>query len=125
MPFIPRTDKETTDYVTNTKKKKVKREPVISEIIGLIDSSPASATASGMPVSYSNSLQQATVWACVRIVSEIIAQLPIIVQTKTAGGWEDSEAHDIHRLLAEPNDWQTQHDFIATLNIWTERAGNG
>lgn len=107
------------------KRKKSSGSRSFSEIIGLIDSSPASATASGMPVSYSNSLQQATVWACVRIVSEIIAQLPIIVQTKTAGGWEDSEAHDIHRLLAEPNDWQTQHDLIATLISWTERAGNG
>ena len=72
-----------------------------------------------------SAMRQSTVWACVKIVSEIIAQLPIDVQIKQGSKWVKSESHDIYQVLAEPNDFQNQHDLISFLEYWSELTGNG
>lgn len=82
-------------------------------------------TASGATVTTISSLRQATVWACVRILSEIIAQLPIEVQQRKNGTWVTAENHDFLDLIHEPNDFQTKHDLISFLVCWAEMEGNG
>lgn len=76
-------------------------------------------------VTTDSALQQATVWACVRVISEVLAQLPVKIQTKNESGqWVDSE-HDALRLVHEPNEWQSKHEFISHLTSWAELQGNG
>lgn len=79
----------------------------------------------GTPVGTRSAMGQATVYACVRIISEIIAQLPMNVQQRQNGGWVTSDNHRLYQLLAEPNEWQTRHDLIASLVAWSEIRGNG
>jgi len=80
---------------------------------------------SGIYINSETAMRQSTVYACVRVISEIIAQLPIEVQTKSNNTWITAQDHDLNRLLAEPNQWQTQHDLISTLIAWAEMNGNG
>jgi HK97 family phage portal protein len=115
-------------FLTATRRPaEVKSQPRdFDEVIAALDSGWHGTTGSGINVNAVTAMRQATVWACVRIISEIIAQLPIEVHTKQPNGsWEDAEEHDLLQLLAEPNAWQTQHDLIATLIAWSEMQGNG
>jgi len=93
------------------------------DTIALLDGS-GYKTGAGKYVNDSIAMRQATVYACVRVLSETIAQLPIQVQTRKGGQWMTAENHDILSLLAEPNDWQTQHDLIASMVSWSEMDGN-
>jgi len=74
-------------------------------------------------ITETNAMTQATVWACVRILSESIAQLPISVQERNSGKWSDID-HDVLGLLAAPNAWQTQHEFLSQMVAWMELRGN-
>ena len=78
----------------------------------------------GERISVNKAMMQTTVWACVRIVSESIAQLPIQIQERSAVRWMDVIDHDALALLANPNGWQTQHELIAHLVVWMELKGN-
>lgn len=104
-------------------KPRIKERP-FNDIITLLERSGAQ-TDSGVYVNSVSAMRQATVWACVRIVSEIIGQLPIEVHTRKNGAWVESVEHPMLDLLAMPNDWQTQHDLISTLVHWSELQGNG
>jgi HK97 family phage portal protein len=94
------------------------------ETIAMLDSSGGATTDSGVYVNSDTAMRQSTVYACVRILSEIIAQLPVEVQMRRNGSWIAVEDHDILRLLASPNDWQVQHDMLATITSWSELRGN-
>ena len=91
------------------------------EIIEILDGNAVGTTFGRL--SPQTAMTQATVWACVRILSESIAQLPISVQQRNGGQWVDIE-HDALGLLAKPNEWQTQHEFISQMVSWTELQGN-
>lgn len=93
------------------------------EVIAMLDGG-GEKTGSGIYVNEQKAMQQSTVWACVRIISEIIAQLPIEVQVKEGATWKNAEQHDLLELLAEPNEWQTQHDLISFMIAWSEMRGN-
>jgi HK97 family phage portal protein len=109
--------------LTASRKPQEEKAQSFEDTIALLDSAGKS-TNSGVYVNSDTAMRQSTVFACVRVLSEIIGQLPIEVQTKKGGQWVESESHDIIRLLREPNDWQTQHDLISTLISWSELAGN-
>lgn len=113
-------------FLTSKKPESVKSQPrKFDEIIALLDSAYGGATKSGVHVNSITAMQQSTIWSCVRILSEIIAQLPIEVHRYEGGKWVNARDHDIIELLAEPNQWQTQHDLISTLISWAELEGNG
>jgi len=94
------------------------------EIIALLDGA-GSRSVAGALVNSNTSMRQATVWACVRILSEITAQLPINVQVKQNNQWVTAESHDALEIIAQPNDWMTQHDFVSHLMLWSELVGDG
>lgn len=104
----------------------------LEEIAADIDAANSGASrpwAGGGAVTVDTALQQTTVFACVKIIAETIATLPIKVQTKQreASGhnyWVDTE-HDALGVLYEPNDWQTTHDLISMWVAWAELRGNG
>lgn len=109
-------------FLTANRKPQEVKTRSFEDTIAMLDG--VGVSNSGVYVNSDSAMRQSTVFACVRVLSEIIGQLPIEVQTKKGGQWVEAESHDIIGLLREPNDWQTQHDLISTLVSWSELAGN-
>jgi len=83
-------------------------------------------TASGTYVSPSNALQIATVYACVRVIAETIATLPVHVYRRVPRGRELVTTHPAARLLdLGPNDEMSPVDLIETLTGHVLLWGNG
>jgi len=96
-----------------------------AEILALLDGGGGGGrTSSGVIVTEKNAMRQATVWACVKIISEVIAQLPIGVQQREGDSWIAAPDHKALSLLNAPNDWQTAHEFVSHLFTWSELRGN-
>ena len=68
------------------------------------------ATNSGTHVSPETAMRCASVYACVRVLSEDVAQLPFnICQHRRDGGSDVLYEHPLYRLVHNaPNDWQDQ-----------------
>lgn len=73
-------------------------------------------SAAGVNVTPSRALQQATVYACVRVLSEVVAQLPLFVYVREGRAKRRDPDHPLFPLLrARPNGWQTSFE-------WREQA---
>ena len=73
-------------------------------------------TASGESVSISTALQQATVYACVRVLSESVASLPVKVYELIDKGRKESTNHDLAQLLGvSPNPEMTAFTFWESM----------
>lgn len=94
-----------------------------AEVLAILDGN-GEYTDSGSLLTTNRALQQATVWSCVRILSETIASLPIKVQRRENGQWMDTLEHPANNLLTQPNEWQTGHEYISHLVLWSELRGN-
>ncbi len=70
-------------------------------------------TASGVSVSPDTAMQASTVYACVRVLAESVAQLPFPVYRRLDnGGKERDPSHPLYRILNwQPNRWQTAFEF--------------
>ena len=80
----------------------------------------------GIPVTPFTCLQVATVYACVKVLSEDVAKLPLRVRKKlNNGGWKDAPEHRINKLLHNPNGWMTPFEFWAYLVVCQQLRGNG
>ena len=110
--------------LTRISPKPAQKQRTAEEILAILDGHSLD-TIAGSSVTIDSAMTQTTVWACVRILSESIAQLPIAVQERQGEAWVYVEDHDSVALLAKPNDWQTQHEFLASLVSWMELRGNG
>ncbi len=91
---------------------------------------PASTPAiSGVNVSESTALQYSAVWACVRVISETIASLPLFVYQRLPGGGKDkSSNHALYRLLhLKPNPEMTAFQYrevaMAHVLLWGNHYG--
>lgn len=63
-------------------------------------------------VTEETALQLSAVWACVRLISQTVASLPILVYRKTDTGREVVTDHWFSRLMAnKPNQYQTRYEF--------------
>lgn len=64
-------------------------------------------------VSEESAMQLSAVWACVRIISQTIASLPLIVYRQTPDGRVIDENHWFAKLMAyKPNRYQTRFEFM-------------
>lgn len=74
-------------------------------------------TTSGKPVNETTAMQTTAVYACVRILSEAIASLPVhVYRYKEGGGKEKAIDHPLYQLLHdEPNPEMTSFVFRETL----------
>lgn len=74
-------------------------------------------TTSGKPVNETTAMQTTAVYACVRILSEAVASLPIhVYQYREDGGKEKVHDHSLYQLLHnEPNTEMTSFVFRETL----------
>ena len=86
-------------------------------------------TQSGVRVNHDSALMYSTVWACVRVISEAISQLPWRVLKRTNRGNEILPTHPADRLLYHsPNAEQTpavwrelvMHDVLTWGNAYQE-----
>jgi HK97 family phage portal protein len=67
---------------------------------------------SGEYVSPDSALRCSAVYSCVGILAESIAQLPLKLYRRTAGGKEEVEESPLRRILGwKPNEWQTSFEF--------------
>lgn len=93
------------------------------------------STTSGVSVTERNALQITTVYACVRIIAETIASLPLNVYKRAADGSKNKDVrHPLYRVLHdEANDEMTAFSFWETMvghmltwgNAYAEIERNG
>lgn len=71
-------------------------------------------TAVGIPVTPTVALQVGAVFACIKVISETLAALPLIVYERREDGGKDRAVdHPLYELLHEsPNAWQTSVEFL-------------
>lgn len=82
---------------------------------------------SGVEVNPTTAMQVEAVQACVRVLSETLAQLPLIVYRRLPdGGKERAAEHPLYRILHDrPNAWQTSFEFRELLMMCLCLRGNG
>lgn len=88
--------------------KKTEHRSLESVLLGL-----GSNTATGVTVTPDNALTSTAVWACVRVISESVAGLPLLTYRRRAdGGKERATDHPLYSLLHDsPNPEQTAFEF--------------
>ena len=84
------------------------------------------ATAAGVQVNEDNAMSLSAVWACVRILSESVASLPLSVYTHKKGAKVKLDDHPVTRLLQKaPNKETTPYAFRETVQAHASTWGNG
>jgi HK97 family phage portal protein len=80
----------------------------------------------GKPVNISTALQVVTVFACLRVIAEGVAQVPFKVFRDRAGGGKDAAtSHPLYDVLhRRPNPWQTSFEFRESLIYHAALAGD-
>lgn len=92
--------------------------PVGSEILwggaGL-----GAGTSSGVYVNQFTAMQCAAVMACVSIIAEDVAKLKLRLWRRLEnGGKTPAKDHYLYELLRNPNDWQTQFEFVESMQVF-------
>lgn len=87
---------------------------------------PGSGRLTTRSVTPETALQLSAVWACVRLLSETIAGLPLyFYEVKAGGKMVKVLEHDLYWLLAsKPNRYQTRVEFFETLMFQLALHGN-
>lgn len=83
-------------------------------------------SSAGVSVTPESAMHVAAVYACIRVLSETLAQLPIHVYERQANGNKRlALEHPLNRILsAQPNGWQTSFEFIEMLQGHLTLRGN-
>jgi HK97 family phage portal protein len=80
---------------------------------------------SATPVTFDSSMQLSAVWACVKLLSETVASLPITVYKKTEKGRKVHENHPLSLLFGgKVNRYQTRVEFFETVILNLVLHGN-
>lgn len=83
-----------------------------------------SETDVGIPVTPDVAMQLSTVYACVRVLAEDMAKLPLLLYRRIPRGKERVSDHWLARLLDQPNPWQTGFEFREMQQAHIELCGN-
>ena len=76
-------------------------------------------------VTEDSAMQTSAVWACVKLLSETVASLPVAVYKKTPTGRERDDEFWLARLMArKPNRYQTRVEFFETIMLNLTLHGN-
>lgn len=83
--------------------------PEVAEFLG-----GGSATAAGMAVTPDSAMRVGAVFACVRVLAESMASLPLVLYRRLPnGGKERATKHPLyHRVGRRPNGWQTRFEWM-------------
>ncbi len=81
----------------------------------------------GMPVTADTALRISAVWACVRLISQSLASIPLVVYRRRGdGGRERAEQHPLYALLhGQPNRLMSSFEFKRLLTTHALMHGNG
>jgi HK97 family phage portal protein len=81
----------------------------------------------GVSVSVDSALKVSTVFACLRVLADGIAQVPLKVYREQADGTKElAKDHPVYRLLSRrPNEWMTSFEFRQVMMFHTALLGNG
>jgi HK97 family phage portal protein len=81
----------------------------------------------GVRVDANTALKLSAVWACVRIISESVASLPLpIYRVRPDGGKERAPYHALYEALQyQPNDWQTAQAWRQQMTVHALLRGAG
>ncbi len=84
-------------------------------------------TMTGLAITPELALQVSTVFACVQVIAQTVARLPVIVYERTSPTLRRRAIeHPVYDLLhRRPNGWQTSYEFRETLTAWAALHGNG
>lgn len=83
------------------------------------------STDSGALVSPESAMRHAAVYACVNVLSEDVAKLPLIVYRRDGKTKERAPDHWLYPLLHDsPNPWQTSMEFREMMQAHVELRGN-
>ncbi len=79
------------------------------ELINLFGASPSAA---GVSVTPENALRSPTVFGCVKVISESVAQLPLHLYRRDGANKERATDHPLYALLNDaPNEWTSSYEF--------------
>ena len=81
----------------------------------------------GVSVNVDSALKVSTVFACLRVLADGIAQVPLkVYREKADGSKELARDHPAYRLLSRrPNEWMTSFEFRQVLMFHAVLLGNG
>ena len=94
--------------------------------VGAQYSTPSGYTEeSAAPVTFDSAMQLSAVWACVKLLSETVASLPLCIYRKTDEGRKIDDRHPLSILLAgKVNKWQNKIEFFETVMLNLITQGN-
>jgi HK97 family phage portal protein len=79
---------------------------------------------SGKTVNYKTALEVATVLACVRVIAEGLAQVPLKLFQQTGREKKLATDHPLYQLLyLKPNSWQSSFEYFETLGFHLALCG--
>jgi HK97 family phage portal protein len=83
-------------------------------------------SAAGVFVSPDRAMRATAVYACVRVISETVASLPLIIYRRLPdGGKERAVNHPLYKVLHDsPNQWQTAYEWREMTQAHIELRGN-
>jgi HK97 family phage portal protein len=93
---------------------------------GLQTASPtAYSETSATPVTFDSAMQLSAVWACVKLISETVASLPLNIYKTTDSGRKLAKNHELTLLFSgKPNRYQTKIEFFETVLLNLVVHGN-
>lgn len=98
-----------------------RRDSIESALLSL----SAGSTRAGINVTPVTALSASAVWACIRVLSESVAQLPFPLYQRTATGKQRAADHPVYRLLHDlPNPEMTAFQLRRALMVHLATWGN-
>lgn len=81
---------------------------------------------SGKSVNVTTALQVVAVFACLRVIAEGVAQVPLkVYRDRPSGGKDPAKDHPLYDVLhRKPNPWQTSFEFFESLVYHTALTGS-
>jgi HK97 family phage portal protein len=89
----------------------------LSRMMGIQYGSPSNyQETSASPVTFDSAMQLSAVWACVKLISETVASLPLTVYKTTETGRKIAVNHPLNELFSRKvNRYQTKIEFFETV----------
>jgi HK97 family phage portal protein len=79
----------------------------------------------GEPVNTDTALRVSAVYACVKVLAETLATLPLKIYRRIPGGKQEAPEHPLYELLHDqPNAWQTAFELIELMMGHCALTGN-
>jgi HK97 family phage portal protein len=103
------------------------RAETVTEAMQRIFRGAGARSTAGVAVTADSALLVATVFACVRVISEDVAKLPLMLHRRLPGGGrEQATDHPLYAKLHDrPNGWQTSYEWREFMQGCVELRGNG